>query len=101
MKIAIFWVVEPCSLVEVYNVSEVLAASTIRAMSTQTAIFVFYYYHYYSAVVLYSKTLLLHSSSFSGLTALCSQTGVLATYSQLLPTISTSFLITRQYVRSM
>jgi hypothetical protein len=32
-KMAVFWVVEPCSLVEVYNISEVLAASIIRAMS--------------------------------------------------------------------
>jgi hypothetical protein len=33
MKMAVFWVVAPCSLVEVTNVSEVLAASIIRAMS--------------------------------------------------------------------
>jgi hypothetical protein len=30
---AVFWVVAPLSLVEVYHVSEVLAASIIRAMS--------------------------------------------------------------------
>jgi hypothetical protein len=29
---AVFWIVAPCSLVEVYRVSEVLAASIIRAM---------------------------------------------------------------------
>jgi hypothetical protein len=33
MKMAVFWVVAPCSLVEVHEVSEVLAASIIRAMS--------------------------------------------------------------------
>jgi hypothetical protein len=33
MKMAVFWVVVPCSLVQVYRVSEVLAASIIRAMS--------------------------------------------------------------------
>jgi hypothetical protein len=32
MKIAVFWVVAPCSLVEVYQRSEVLAASIIRAI---------------------------------------------------------------------
>jgi hypothetical protein len=30
---AVFWYVAPCSLVEVYDVSEVLAASMIRTMS--------------------------------------------------------------------
>jgi hypothetical protein len=29
---AVFWVVAPCSLADVYNVSQVLAASVIRAM---------------------------------------------------------------------
>jgi hypothetical protein len=33
MKMAVFWVVAPCSLVEVTDVSEVLAASIIRVMS--------------------------------------------------------------------
>jgi hypothetical protein len=33
MKMAVFWVVVPCSLVEVYDVSEVLAASIIGASS--------------------------------------------------------------------
>jgi hypothetical protein len=33
MKMAVFWVVAPCSLVEVTDVSEVLAASIIREMS--------------------------------------------------------------------
>jgi hypothetical protein len=32
MKMAVFWVVEPCSLVEVPNVLEVHAASIIRAI---------------------------------------------------------------------
>jgi hypothetical protein len=32
MKMAVFWVVAPCSVVEVTGVSEVLAASIIRAM---------------------------------------------------------------------
>jgi hypothetical protein len=32
MKTAVFWVVALCSLVDVYDVSEVLAASIIRAM---------------------------------------------------------------------
>jgi hypothetical protein len=32
MKMAVFWVVAPCSLVEVTDVSEVLAASIIRVM---------------------------------------------------------------------
>jgi hypothetical protein len=31
-KMAVFWVVAPYSLVEVYNVLEVLAASIIRAI---------------------------------------------------------------------
>jgi hypothetical protein len=30
MKMAVFWVVAPCSLVEVTDVSDVLAASIIR-----------------------------------------------------------------------
>jgi hypothetical protein len=33
MKMAVFWVVVPCSLVEVYRRSEVLSASIIRAIS--------------------------------------------------------------------
>jgi hypothetical protein len=34
MKMAVFWVVAPCSLVEVYtDVSEVLATSIIRAIA--------------------------------------------------------------------
>jgi hypothetical protein len=33
MKMAVFWVVAPCSLVEGYNVSEVLPASVISPMS--------------------------------------------------------------------
>jgi hypothetical protein len=33
MKMAVFWAVAPCRLVEVTEVSEVLAASIIRAMS--------------------------------------------------------------------
>jgi hypothetical protein len=33
LKMAVFWVVALCSLVEVYSVSEVIAASIIRAMS--------------------------------------------------------------------
>jgi hypothetical protein len=33
MKMAVFWDVAPCSLVEVYQLSNVLAASIIRAMS--------------------------------------------------------------------
>jgi hypothetical protein len=36
MKTALFWVVAPCILVMFTNVSEVLAASIIKAMSTQT-----------------------------------------------------------------
>jgi hypothetical protein len=32
MKIAVFWVVAPCSLVDFTYVSEVLAASIIRTM---------------------------------------------------------------------
>jgi hypothetical protein len=32
MKMAVFWVVAPCSLVEVYDVSEVFAASIIRTI---------------------------------------------------------------------
>jgi hypothetical protein len=32
MKIVVFWDVAPCSLVEVYRRSQVLAASIIRAM---------------------------------------------------------------------
>jgi hypothetical protein len=35
-KMAVFWVVAPCGLVEFTNVSEVLAASIIRAMSTHS-----------------------------------------------------------------
>jgi hypothetical protein len=37
VKMAVFWVVAPCSLVEVYRVSEVLAASIIRAMSNSAS----------------------------------------------------------------
>jgi hypothetical protein len=37
MKMVLFWVVAPCILVMFNNVSEVLAASIIKAMSTQTA----------------------------------------------------------------
>jgi hypothetical protein len=33
LKMAVFWIVTPCSLVEVTNVSEVLAASIIRAIT--------------------------------------------------------------------
>jgi hypothetical protein len=33
LKIAIFWVVAPCSLVEVTSVSEVLAVSIIRVIA--------------------------------------------------------------------
>jgi hypothetical protein len=33
MKMTVFWDVTPCSLVEVYNVLEVLATSITRAMS--------------------------------------------------------------------
>jgi hypothetical protein len=33
MKMAVLWVVGPCSFVEVYDVSEVLAASIIKAMA--------------------------------------------------------------------
>jgi hypothetical protein len=37
MKMAVFWVVAPCSLVKVTNVSDVLAASIIRAMTMEAA----------------------------------------------------------------
>jgi hypothetical protein len=37
MKMAVFWVVAPCSLKKFTNVSEVLAASIIRAMSKPRA----------------------------------------------------------------
>jgi hypothetical protein len=30
---AVFWVVVPCSLIEVYNISEIIAASIIRVMT--------------------------------------------------------------------
>jgi hypothetical protein len=40
MKMAVFWVVAPCSLVEAYNVSEVLAASIIRAMTELIALMI-------------------------------------------------------------
>jgi hypothetical protein len=36
MKMAVVWVVGPCSLVEFTDVSEVLAASVIRAMYQTT-----------------------------------------------------------------
>jgi hypothetical protein len=35
MKMTVFWVVVPCSLVEVIDVSEVLSASIIRAIAFQ------------------------------------------------------------------
>jgi hypothetical protein len=38
MKIAVFWVVAPCSLVEFTNVSEVLAASIIRAIAPHSIV---------------------------------------------------------------
>jgi hypothetical protein len=34
MKVAVFWVVAPCNLVEVTDVSEVPAASIIRSSSS-------------------------------------------------------------------
>jgi hypothetical protein len=37
LKTAVLWVVAPCSLVEVYHVSGVLAASIIRAMMMEPA----------------------------------------------------------------
>jgi hypothetical protein len=40
MKMSVCWDVAPCSLVEVYNVSEVLTASMIRAMSVAPCSFV-------------------------------------------------------------
>jgi hypothetical protein len=36
-KMAVFWVVAPCSLVEVYQPSEVLAAFMIRALMMEAA----------------------------------------------------------------
>jgi hypothetical protein len=33
MKMAVFWDVAPCGLVEIYDVSETLAASKIRAIT--------------------------------------------------------------------
>jgi hypothetical protein len=36
---AVFWVIAPCSLVEVCDVSEVLAASITGAIAQKTAIF--------------------------------------------------------------
>jgi hypothetical protein len=39
MKMAVFWVVVQCSLVEVTDASEVLAASIIRMMSKPRAAF--------------------------------------------------------------
>jgi hypothetical protein len=41
MHMAVFWVVAPCSLVEVYRISDVLAASIIKAIALMTAIFNF------------------------------------------------------------
>jgi hypothetical protein len=42
MKMAVFWVVAPCSLVQVTDVSEVLAASRLHSAITQkTAILIF------------------------------------------------------------
>jgi hypothetical protein len=35
MKMAVFWVVAPCSLVKFADVSEILAASITRAMKRQ------------------------------------------------------------------
>jgi hypothetical protein len=47
-KMAVFWVVAPCSLAKFTNVSEVLAASIIRAMSTDyTALLKFSIYTVY------------------------------------------------------
>jgi hypothetical protein len=42
IKITAFWNVAPCSLVDVYRRSEVLAASIIRAMSTSETSVNFY-----------------------------------------------------------
>jgi hypothetical protein len=39
---AVFWVVAPCSLVEVYCVSELPAAYSIRAISTSKTSIIFY-----------------------------------------------------------
>jgi hypothetical protein len=36
MKMAVFWNIVPCSLVDIDDVSEVLTASIIRAMSPAT-----------------------------------------------------------------
>jgi alkylhydroperoxidase family enzyme len=33
MKMAVFWAVAPCSMVEITDISEVLAASIIRAVA--------------------------------------------------------------------
>jgi hypothetical protein len=33
MKLAVFWVVAPCNLAEIYRISKMLAASVIRAPS--------------------------------------------------------------------
>jgi hypothetical protein len=38
MRMSVFCVVAPCSLLEVYHVSEVLAASIIRAIIYQTTL---------------------------------------------------------------
>jgi hypothetical protein len=43
MKMAVFWIDVPYSLVEVFDVSEVLAASVIRAMSRPRASSVNFY----------------------------------------------------------
>jgi hypothetical protein len=39
-KMAVFWVVAPCSLVEVYRRFKVLAAFIIRSIAQKTAIFI-------------------------------------------------------------
>jgi hypothetical protein len=38
LKVAVFWVVALCSLVEIYNISDVLAASIIGAMMMMEAV---------------------------------------------------------------
>jgi hypothetical protein len=42
MKRAVFWVVAPCNLIEVTNVSEVFAALTIEAVRTSETLVNFY-----------------------------------------------------------
>jgi hypothetical protein len=41
MKTAVFWFVAPCSMVKFNNVSEVLAASVIRAISPESSVNVY------------------------------------------------------------